>query len=197
MVKKQHDARRRLRQQLQTRRRALTPAQINNRSTHICKRLRPLIAHSSSVAGYLAVGAEVQINSVAQELLEDQVEYYLPVVLEHQQMKFAQWNEHTLMGSNRYGISEPLIDPQLLVSGMSLDTVLVPLVGFDNHLNRLGMGGGYYDRCFAQRQSQAAPPTLIGVAYECQCVSSVYPDSWDVPLDIIVTEDRVVMSTAS
>jgi len=70
--------------------------------------------------------------------------------------------------------------------------VLVPLVGFDLSRNRMGMGGGFYDRSFAHRRDNNGKPLLIGVAYDIQQADTVYPEWWDVKLDIIVTESRII-----
>ena len=69
----------------------------------------------------------------------------------------------------------------------------MPLVGFDEQCNRMGMGGGYYDRCFAHKRDQnSQKPVLIGVAYELQGVANVHTEDWDVPLDYIITERRII-----
>jgi 5-formyltetrahydrofolate cyclo-ligase len=74
-----------------------------------------------------------------------------------------------------------------------LDLVFVPLVGFDEHGMRLGMGGGYYDRVFAFRRLRTAwrGPQLIGIAYELQRVPRIEPAAHDVMLDAVVTETGV------
>ena len=74
-----------------------------------------------------------------------------------------------------------------------LDLVFMPLVAFDKNSNRLGMGGGFYDRCFAfrnttQQDNIRTRPLLIGCAHALQEMSSLKPEKWDVPLDGILTE---------
>jgi 5-formyltetrahydrofolate cyclo-ligase len=66
--------------------------------------------------------------------------------------------------------------------------VVAPLVAFDARGHRLGMGGGWYDRTFAFRRERAAPPHLVGAAFAAQQVESVFPESWDMPLDALFTE---------
>ncbi len=75
-------------------------------------------------------------------------------------------------------------------SGHWLDLVLVPLVGFDAHGNRLGMGGGFYDRHFAFLRNRRAwrRPLLIGLAFEVQRVPRLLEAAHDIPLWGIVTE---------
>ncbi len=68
----------------------------------------------------------------------------------------------------------------------------MPLLGFDAEGNRLGMGGGYYDRSFAFKQSHINTPILLGFAYDFQQVDTLTPEPWDIRLDIIATENHLV-----
>jgi 5-formyltetrahydrofolate cyclo-ligase len=79
---------------------------------------------------------------------------------------------------------------QVVRSGHWLDLVLVPLVGFDARGNRLGMGGGFYDRHFAFLRNRRAwrRPLLIGIAFDVQRVPRLSDAAHDVPLWGIVTE---------
>jgi 5-formyltetrahydrofolate cyclo-ligase len=72
--------------------------------------------------------------------------------------------------------------------------VFMPLVGFDAAGNRIGMGKGFYDRCFAHRirLRRWRRPLLVGIAYEVQRVSSLQGERHDVPVDVIVTESAVL-----
>lgn len=74
-----------------------------------------------------------------------------------------------------------------------LDLILMPLVGFDLDCNRLGMGGGFYDRTLAylRHRSHWRRPRLIGIAHECQRLERIEPRPWDIPLDAVATERRV------
>ena len=97
------------------------------------------------------------------------------------------------MHLNRFGIQEPACSPRHWVRAWQLDLILLPLVAFDESGNRLGMGGGFYDRSLAYRQSRthSRRPRLIGLAHELQRVEQLATNSWDIPLDMIATEKRV------
>ncbi len=66
--------------------------------------------------------------------------------------------------------------------------VLAPLVGFDRQCYRLGYGGGYFDRTLA---AFSARPLAIGVGYEMSEMETIFPQSFDIPMDVIVTEARI------
>lgn len=90
---------------------------------------------------------------------------------------------------NDYGIPEPV---QTTKQIFDLDFVLVPLVGFDRIGNRLGMGGGYYDRALSKDSQRTV--FKLGVAYSFQEVPSIQGCSWDVKLDGIVTEKEIIFT---
>ncbi|TFJ83399.1 hypothetical protein NSK_005304 [Nannochloropsis salina CCMP1776] len=97
---------------------------------------------------------------------------------------------------SKWGIPEPPLPPSLSPSLPPLDLVLVPGVAFDNKCNRLGHGKGYYDsflsRLFASHAAAGrARPMTIGLALEEQMVASVPVDTFDLPLDAVVTPDKV------
>jgi 5-formyltetrahydrofolate cyclo-ligase len=74
-----------------------------------------------------------------------------------------------------------------------LDIILLPLVGFDRSGNRIGMGGGYYDRTLAFVAAGNRPaPTLVGLAHSSQEVSSVSTQKWDIPVNQIITDREII-----
>ena len=117
---------------------------------------------------------------------------YLPVLvpLRRPRLLFARYTPDTPMALNRYGIAEPDIPHHCLLPPRALDLVITPLVAFDAALNRLGMGGGYYDNTFSflRRRQAWRHPRLVGIAYQCQQTRRLAAAPWDVPLDAIVTE---------
>ena len=96
-------------------------------------------------------------------------------------------------GENRFNILEPQVDQAKWISADQLDFVVNPLVAFDEQCNRIGVGGGFYDRTFAflNEPGQASSVQLIGAAFELQKLPSIQPKEWDVRLDAVVTESRV------
>ena len=146
---------------------------------------------ANSVAIYMAVGGEVDCQFFAERAILRKKQLFLPV-LRKSRLMFAPYDSSTPMHRNIYGILEPVYKDADLRSGLQLDTVITPLVAFDEQRNRIGMGGGYYDRCFSfkKRRGQWRKPLLIGVAYDFQRVDAITTQPWDIPLDAVVTEQK-------
>lgn len=104
-------------------------------------------------------------------------------------MLFLPYREGTVLQTNRFGIQEPLPTPaNQNLPPIALDIILLPLVAFDRQLYRIGMGGGYYDRVLLRYQMMETQ--TIGLAYDCQEVSSLPRNSWERPLSMVVTPSR-------
>ena len=106
-------------------------------------------------------------------------------------MPFA---EGTALARNRFGILEPASRRRDRArKPCAIDVVLAPLVAFDSEGNRLGMGGGFYDRTLARlgHLRHWRTPRLVGVAYDFQKVDALPAQDWDVPLDAVVSEREV------
>jgi 5-formyltetrahydrofolate cyclo-ligase len=148
----------------------------------------PFMPATGFVAGYWAMDGEIGLHAW-QLRLPPELDYCLPVLHEDGRLRFAPWKPGQALATNRHGIPEPDVDAGALLPPDRMALVVVPLVGFDARCHRLGMGGGWYDRSFAFRQSQAAPPWLVGAAFAAQQVASVDARDWDVPLDAVCCED--------
>lgn len=150
----------------------------------------------ASVAGYLDIGGELDVAPALRLCRRSGRATFLPV-LAGDALVFSRLDENTLFTPNRFGIGEPATTADLAdgdkLAPLELDMVLVPLVGFDRHCERMGMGGGFYDRSFAERKTRLPPPWLIGVGHDCQRVDSVLPEAWDVRLDAVVTESGIYL----
>ena len=139
------------------------------------------------MAVYLAVDGEADPAAIAVDALARGQRVYAPV-LHRETLRFARLTADTPLQENRFGILEPAtaacIDPR------QLDVVLAPLVAFDDSGTRIGMGGGYYDRCFSflRERTRWLRPKLIGLAYEFQRQRTIPRSAWDIPLWAAVTE---------
>ncbi len=121
---------------------------------------------------------------------------YLPVVGRRfeSRLNFQLYNPNSIMLPNRYGILEPENNPATkLAKSWRLDLLLMPLVAFDLNGNRIGMGGGYYDKTLAYRSFRTKwhKPPLMGVAYADQQVATIKAQKWDIALDSIATNKEI------
>jgi len=178
-----------LRRELRAKRRALPAAIRIAAAEALAVRLLtlPYAPLSGPVAGYWAMDGEIALH-VWQMRLPRECTYCLPVLHEDGRLRFAPWRAGAALSTNRFGIPEPDVPASSLLAAEAMALVVAPLVAFDARGHRLGMGGGWYDRTFAFRRERAAPPHLVGAAFAAQQVESVFPESWDMPLDALCTE---------
>jgi len=154
----------------------------------------PEFMTDTRIAGYWAIGGELPLATVVGSLLARGQHYCLPVLGDDRTLRFATWKPGDALQPNRFGIPEPVCTPDALLVPAQLDVVLVPLLGFDREGNRLGMGGGWYDRSFAflRTRTTVARPVLVGVGYAMQEVGHVPTEAWDVRLDYVATERELI-----
>lgn len=178
-----------LRRQLRAQRRALTLAQQRRAARGLLRRIvhAPGFQRSRRVACYFPMDGEIDPRPVMQYLWRRERECYVPVLRPGRRLRFARVHRRDRLRRNRLGIFEPVA---ARVRGVGdLDLILLPLVAFDRDGNRLGMGGGYYDRSLAGRaRRRGARPRLLGIAHEFQCVARLPARAWDVRVHGVQTD---------
>ena len=143
--------------------------------------------NNESIAIYSALLNEANLSSLPQT----NKTFALPVIQNNNLMEFHQYDEITALSKNKYNILEPQND--LIIAPSDIDLCLMPLVGFNRNGNRLGMGGGYYDRYFELNKFQKKPTILAGIAYDFQEDDTIQSEPWDIPLDMIFTNKEVII----
>jgi len=178
-------------------RRALSPREQQHHSLGFLRQIRRIggLWRARRIAAYLAADGELDPSPLFPLLYRTGKRLYLPVLRPRPQQKlwFARHPPGGPLRPNRFAIPEPPLGRQDWCPPWGLDALLLPLVAFDAGCNRLGMGGGFYDRTLAYLRWGRTwrRPHLIGVAHECQRVEALPVRPWDVPLDLVVTERRV------
>ena len=136
---------------------------------------------SKTVAGYYPYNYEVDTLTVLKKFEDLNYQISLPKIKKNFQMNFYHWSVKDPLKINEYGIPEPLSDkiiyPKIL---------LVPLVAFDKNLNRIGYGGGFYDR-YLKKIKKNKKIITIGLAYSFQKIKKVPVNKYDIKLDYVVT----------
>lgn len=180
---------------MRAKRRALSAAEQRRASARLAAnvaRLR-LFRVSRRIAGYLPNDGEIDPTPILERAWRMKKRAYLPVLsrLRHDRLWFAEASPGMELRPNRFGIPEPVVKSSELVRAEELDLVLVPLVAFDLSGNRVGMGGGFYDRslAFLRHRTLLRKPHVIGLAHDFQRVDRLRIDPWDVPLAGVVTDE--------
>lgn len=157
----------------------------------------PWLQRPKKIALFLSQDGELNTHELIQALWQSHHKVYLPVLktLRGRAMAFVEYRPNSVMQTNHFKMLEPVEKHQQHLHGRQLDLVLMPLTCFDVTGNRIGMGGGFYDRTFAfkrqQNSHQLSRPKLIGWAHECQKVNHIATQPWDVPLDALITEKSI------
>ena len=184
-----------LRQIIRRQRRAIGPSEAGycaeQLAQHVCS--GRFATNSRHIAAYLASDGEIDPIPLMQRLWQLGKKLYLPVIVPFSNKKlwFARFDPGDRLVYNRYGIPEP--EQRRLIKPCELDLVFTPLVAFDTRGHRLGMGSAYYDRSFAflGKRTSLYKPKLVGLAYEFQKQAAITVNSWDIPLNAIVTETAI------
>ena len=191
--------RKQLRQQLRQQRRALSPQRRRLFARQLAEKLscHTLFHNAQRIAVYLPNDGEMDMQPLIKRARARGKQCYLPVIsqMSHNRLWFAPYENGQKLSPNIYGIPEPANGKWQGRSPVGLDLILMPLVGFDERGNRLGMGGGYYDRTLAylNRRQHWHRPVLLGIAYEFQKVESLKAESWDIPLHGVITESNIYL----
>ena len=139
-----------------------------------------------TIGGYYPINFEVDDLELLKKFEKKKINISLPVIKKNFQIDFYRWSFFDPLKVNKYGIPEPetknIVYPDIL---------LIPLVAFDKNLNRLGYGGGYYDRLI-KKLSKKKKIIKIGLALSVQEIDKVPIDIHDQKLDYIVTNKYII-----
>jgi 5-formyltetrahydrofolate cyclo-ligase len=154
------------------------------------ERLAPLIERCAVMAAYQSFGSEVSTAAAIALAHAMGKAIALPFIAHaNDTMSFKRWAPSDPLVTQAFGFRQPSED----ATDSYPDLILVPLVGFDRDMNRLGQGGGYYDRYLSRNNKTLK----VGIAWSCQEVSVLPVDEWDVRLDGILTEKDWIVGSNS
>lgn len=200
---KQEYSRKALRQYFREKRNTLTSNQQADAARAVLSQAinHKVFRHCARVAIYLTNEGELNTQPIIDYLWAQNIDVYLPVLHPFSKgyLVFLHYTASTKMKTNIYGILEPALDVTLLCPAAQLDIIITPLVAFDDNGNRMGMGGGFYDRTLKQIATQniahekavnsadQKQTRLIGLAHDEQKTISLPIQVWDIPLPFILT----------
>jgi 5-formyltetrahydrofolate cyclo-ligase len=154
-----------------------------------------LLRAGHRIAIYQPFGHEADVARITQRAWQRGCRVYAPVVTHRRRftMQFVPFRPDARLKVNVFGIPEPEGSLQGRISPLQLDVIFMPLVAFDERGWRLGSGAGFYDRRLRHLHGSRLwrRPKLVGVAYEHQKVDALSPNQWDVPMDAVLTENRL------
>jgi 5-formyltetrahydrofolate cyclo-ligase len=181
-----------LRQTFRERRKALSLTDHNEAAKQLVSHSQTLglFEHAQKIALYMTNDGELNTKPLITYLWGLGKEVYLPVLhpFADGHLLFLRYEENTAMRANHFGILEPKLDCTKICPVNQLDILFTPLVAFDETGNRLGMGGGFYDRTLTQTtRDNVLKPQVIGLALEIQKTLTLPMQAWDIPLLYILT----------
>ncbi|MBW5290132.1 MAG: 5-formyltetrahydrofolate cyclo-ligase [Candidatus Ruthia sp. Asou_11_S2] len=179
-----------LRPTLRQKRRAINHSDRERFAKRLLSQTQKLVTfkHGQKIAIYLPNDGEIDTKYITNFLKKQGFSIYLPI-LANKSLKFAKVNKY--FKKNRFGIKEP-VSTQIL-NAKQMNIIFMPLVGFDKNKNRIGMGGGFYDRtlAFKKHQTNYNNPKLYGLAFDCQQVTKIDSQPWDIAPDAVITPTKV------
>ena len=171
-----------LRQQIRKTRANLTALQQQQAEDSITQQALALIEERNAqhIALYISFDGEISTEKLIKTLWAQGKQVYLPVLhpFNPNHLLFLRYLPETPMLKNKFSIWEPKLNVQNVLPLDELDILFTPLVAFDKQGNRLGMGGGFYDRTLQHWQKSSFIP--VGLAHQCQQVEQLPTEAWDV-----------------
>lgn len=170
-------------------RKSLAQIMVENISAKICKDICHLDAYinAKSIGLYMSINNEIDLSLVWQNALNQKKICCFPKITNPNNMVFLQSHDIKEFIKNKWQILEPNLEDLNAYPIEKLDLIILPLVAFDASGNRIGMGKGFYDKALMNIQTTI----LCGVAYEFQKVPFIKAETWDIKLDIIITEKMI------
>ena len=143
-----------------------------------------------TIGGYYPSNYEVDILKFLEEASKKKFRITLPVIKSSNKMSFKSWVFKEPLYVNQFGILEPKNSIKEIIP----DLIMVPLVAFDNRLNRIGYGKGYYDRSLRKISKIKKNAISLGIAYSFQKCKKIPTNNHDFKLDYIFTEKGIINS---
>ena len=139
-----------------------------------------------NVGGYYPYNHEIDDLDILNFLRNKRANISLPVIRENNQMDFFEWKIKDPLKINNYGIAEPISAKKIYP-----DIIFVPLVAYDDGLNRLGYGGGFYDR-YLKKMEKKKKILKVGLGFSYQELKKIPINKYDKKLDLIITEKKII-----
>ncbi|MEI9882565.1 5-formyltetrahydrofolate cyclo-ligase [Atlantibacter hermannii] len=181
--------RQQIRQQIRLRRKSLTHEQQTQAAQQAAARMMGFapVVEAQTVAAFLSFDGELDTRPLIEGLWRAGKKVYLPVLhpFSAGNLLFLRYFPDSDLVLNHFKIHEPALDVRHVLPLNKLDVLITPLVAFDTTGQRLGMGGGFYDRTLQNWRAHGLFP--VGYAHDCQQVDALPFEEWDIPLPAVIT----------
>ena len=141
-----------------------------------------------NVSIYYPASFEANVLKLFEAEIISKLKILLPVLKKNNEMHFHEWEKNNVLQINKFGMLEPV----MLSNHVIPDIMLVPLLAYDNLNNRLGYGGGFYDR-YLERIEKKKKVIKIGCAFSFQKINKLPIEDYDKKLDLIITEKKIIL----
>lgn len=174
-----------LRQIVRNRRKFITKEQSIVAGEYLLMHIKSLIDSATKISIYHACYGEISLSPVIDYALANGKEVYQPIATHQSKIlsfeRIYTSKEFPMFAPEDYELNQE-------IKCYNLDLIIMPLIAIDHIGHRLGQGGGYYDATLSNLSNR---PVLCGVGYQWQMFENVPTDSWDVPLDYFVSEQKI------
>jgi 5-formyltetrahydrofolate cyclo-ligase len=182
-----------IRQILRQRKEAMNPEDRLEKSKRVCHHVMTLIQDDETVMVYTSKEKEVNTTPLITTLFERGNPVIVPIIVKDDiSLRLSYLRDFSVLVPSTFGVPEP-IGNEILATGQNVDTIILPMLGFDRTGGRMGYGAGYYDRFLAKNQNVRK----IGIAFACQEYDNMPVDENDIPMDYIITEKGIVYTKVS
>lgn len=177
-----------IRQILRQRKDAMIPEDRLLKSYRISHHLMEIIRHGETVMVFTSKEKEVNTEPLIRSLFGQGNPVVVPIIVkEDVSLRLSYLRNFSALVPSTFGVPEP-IGSEIPAVAEDIDTIILPMLGFDRTGGRIGYGAGYYDRFLSKHHI----PRKIGVAFACQEMDNLPVDENDAPMDSIITEDGIV-----
>lgn len=179
-----------LRKEMRARRKSLTDFERQNLSCEIVKKFlaQEVYKNSAVVMAYVSMAEEVQLREIFVDAFARKKILAIPLIIGKGEMCAVQVESFDALEVGEFGILTVRQDLRKIIEPEKINCIVVPGAAFDLNFNRLGLGGGYYDKFL----TRAVNAKKIALAYDFQIVDAVPTEPHDFKVDMIITEKRIV-----
>jgi 5-formyltetrahydrofolate cyclo-ligase len=173
---------------LRQKKEAMLPEERLSKSQRICRHLMNVISDGETVMVFTSKEKEVNTRPLIMALFGQGNPVVVPIIVkEDYSLRLSYLRDFSALVPSTFGVPEP-IGSEIPAAADDIDTIILPMLGFDRKGGRIGYGAGYYDRFLSKNPGLRK----IGIAFACQEVDSLPVDENDIRMDYIITEEGIV-----